>query len=250
MKKKYKIFIGVLSFAFVLLIGGGIVWYSLGPAIDENNLPLVVEAHAIQPDDLEGISKFRSGAGHDFSANGETCRSMKHYFMPKGFTSYTSKNTQGATEYFPPAPTPDTAVKIFSPVTGTITKIQSEQYPIGKQIHIRSDKQKNITFRLFHVYPLENIREGADVTAGQHIGEISMYQQTDIAVQVRSRSGEQFLSYFDVMPNALFEDYQKHGLDKKSAVVITQVERDNKPLTCNGEQFTSEQNQNDWINLN
>lgn len=253
MKKTKKIALAAIIISVTALLVGGIFWYGLGPKIDENNPPQIIEAHAIRPADVEGISKFRSGAGHDFSAGGETCRSMKHYFMPKGFAQYTATNQQGGDEYLPPAPTPETTIKIYSPLSGKITAIQSEQYPIGKQIYIRSDTHSNITVRLFHVYPLGSIKEGEKVTAGQQIGEISKYQQTDIAVQARSRNGEQFFSYFQMMPDALFIDYQKHGVQDRKALMISRAERDARPLQCNGEQFSQQNspssNNENWVTV-
>lgn len=251
MKNKKRVFIIIGVIIAVILIAAGIIWYKLGPVYDENNAPKIVKAHMINPEDLEAISKFRSGAGHDFSTMGEICRSMKHYFMPKGFTAYNSQQqseqTQG--EYMPPAPTPDTAVSIYSPVDGKIGSIASEQYPIGKQISISVKDNAKITMRLFHVYPADGITEGMDVTAGQKIGEISKYQQTDIAVQVLTRTGIQMLSYYQVMPDSLFADYAAHGITDRSEFIITKKARDAKPLSCNGEQFTQQNSQDDWVSL-
>src|SRR5437588_666737 len=50
------------------------------PFFDPNHVPKVITANFIDLSRVYDISKYRSGAGHDYSLNGETCRSMKHYF--------------------------------------------------------------------------------------------------------------------------------------------------------------------------
>lgn len=251
MKYKKPILITIGVIIVLILIGGGIFWSRLSSPIDETQAPKIVKAHALAVADLEGISKFRSGAGHDFSGLDETCRSMKHYFMPAGFTAYNQQHyeQQSQGEYLPPAPTAETAVNVYSPIAGTITKIQSEQYPIGKQIHIRSTEEPDITFRLFHVYPSTSLAKGSQVTAGQLIGEISRYQQTDIAVQLMTRRGPQFLSYFQMMPDSLLADFAEQGIKNRGQLIITREQRDASPLTCQGEQFTQQNSQNDWVLL-
>jgi hypothetical protein len=51
---------------------------------DANGVPRFAESNCIELHKISRISKFRSGAGHDYSDDFETCRSMKHYFDPKG----------------------------------------------------------------------------------------------------------------------------------------------------------------------
>src|SRR5437868_305990 len=50
------------------------------PLFNANKVPKIVTANFIDLDRVYAISRYRSGAGHDYSVNGETCRSMKHYF--------------------------------------------------------------------------------------------------------------------------------------------------------------------------
>src|SRR5690349_9084225 len=68
--------------------------------LDPSLAPKFVRFNYIDPDSIEQISLFRSGIGHDYSDDFESCRSMKHYFMPKVQTWAN--------------------VKIFSPVDGTV----------------------------------------------------------------------------------------------------------------------------------
>ncbi|GAI87611.1 unnamed protein product [marine sediment metagenome] len=53
---------------------------------------------------------FRSGIGHDYSNDFESCRSMNHYFNPK---------FNGSVDW--------STVQIFSPVSGTVSKIWEEK---------------------------------------------------------------------------------------------------------------------------
>ena len=197
-----------------------------GSNLDENNLPKIVQADFIDLDRITRISKFRSGSGHDYSGGDETCRSMKHYF----YTSYPpSFNPQA---YTPKAP----YINIYSPVDGDVTNIDPEQTPIGKQIRIRPSSQPDLSFVLFHVYPVDNLNSGGKVHAGEKIGTIGADGVTDIAVQAGRFRGKLF-SYFDIMPDEIFQHYQKRGINSRSGVIISRQYRDQHPLSCTGEQF-------------
>ena len=102
--------------------------------IDANGIPKFVTSDHIELDKIERISKFRSGEGHDYSDDFESCRSMKHYYSPDSQVVDWSQ------------------IKIFSPVDGTILKMEVEGLPnSGKQLHIRSTAYPAFTFRIFHV---------------------------------------------------------------------------------------------------
>jgi hypothetical protein len=59
------------------------------------------------------------------------------------------------------------------------------------------------------------------------------------AVMVHSPQGRKLVSYFEVMSDALFQQYQARGLIRRSDAAISQEERDAHPLTCQGETFLS-----------
>lgn len=189
-----------------------------------------IQADFIDLDRISRISKFRSGAGHDFSSNGETCRSMKHYFTP--FESETHRDKRG----FPPKPDGQNDISIYSPVDGKVIAIESDQIDIGRQIYLQPKEAAKYTIRLFHVYPLEGIKKGSQVKAGQKIGVIGQYQETDIAIQ-QGRFRGQFFSYFDFIPDGIFAKYQERGVKARDDLIITKEARDANPLQCNGEQF-------------
>lgn len=202
-------------------------------ATDENNLPQFIQADFIDLDKIFTISKFRSGAGHDFSSGGETCRSMKHYFNPQ------NNVRTGDVNKLMQEPDPATAIKIYSPVDGEIVGIKTENMPIGRQIYIKPDSAPKFTVRLFHVYPLPNIQKKSRVKAGEFIGRINSYQSTDIAIQSSSFGPPRFYSYFSVMPDSVFTKYQQRGAQSKDEFIISKQERDANPLECNREQFAT-----------
>lgn len=243
----------VLAIVIILIIiglGVGIyIWRqnTKSQPIDSGSLPQFIQADFIDIDKIFSISKFRSGSGHDFSGNGEKCRSMKHYYAPQW--SQEGERLRQANNGTPPAPDGKTDIDIFSPVDGIITGIQSEKTPIGEQIYIQPSAHKDYTVRLFHIYKNAGISKGTKVTAGEKIGVISGYSMTDIAVQ---RGRNYFISYFDVLPDSIFAKYQARGVTNRSDIIISKQQRDANPLQCNGEQFANQnnnQNSEDYVFL-
>lgn len=201
----------------------------LGVKVDVNNPPKFIQADFIDLSKIYSISKYRSGEGHDFSGNGETCRSMKHYFTPQiDVTIKPTKAEDGRS--IPPVPDSQHDIDIFSPVDGKITDITSERLPVGEQIYIEPTNAKDFTIRLFHIYKLDGIKKGATVKAGQKIGVISGYSATDISVE---GGRYQFVSYFQVMPDDLFANYQKRGITSRDDLIISKAYRDAHPIPCN-----------------
>ena len=203
------------------------------PALEDTALPKFIQADFIDLEKIAAISKFRSGSGHDFSrGSGETCRSMKHYFNV--WRTEQAEQLINQNKGFPPPPDGKTDIPIYSPVDGKIIDIASEQVDIGQQLYIRPEAYPAFTVRLFHVYPSSNIKNGMQVTAGQKIGVIGQYQNTDVAI---TKNRNTYLSYFEVMPDNLFAKYQALGIGDRSELIITKAERDADPLQCNGEWF-------------
>ena len=162
---------------------------------------------------IYSVSKFRSGAGHDYSDSVESCRSMKHYFTA-------------------PSNTP-----VYSPDDGKITSVVAEQNGTGSQVKIQSATQPAFTFILFHASLTGSLGVGSQVTAGQSIGTVG---ESDIAVSVATPSNTyRLVSYFDVLTDSAFATYAARGLSR-SDLVISKAARDASPMTCTfGQQFTS-----------
>lgn len=201
----------------------------LGVKINVDNPPQFIQADFIDLSKIYSISKFRSGEGHDFSGNGETCRSMKHYFTPQiDVTIKPQKAADGRT--IPPQPDGTHDIDIFSPVDGEITDITPERLPVGEQIYIKPTNAKDFTIRLFHIYKVDGIKKGVTVKAGQKIGVISKYSATDISVE---GGRYQFVSYFQVMPDGIFAEYQKRGAKSRDDFIFSRAYRDAHPIPCN-----------------
>lgn len=175
---------------------------------------------------------FRSGSGHDYSDDFESCRSMKHYFESK---------SNGSVDW--------STVQIFSPVSGTVSKIW--EGGVGMQVRIKSEEYPAFYFKIFHVNLTNPLNVGDLVTAGQQLGtQIGSLAGSDIAVGVDTPNGWKLISYFDVMTDSLFQDYQARGLSSRDDAIISKEARDADPLTCDGEEFTDSGNLENWVVLN
>lgn len=195
-----------------------------------NGIPKFVNTNYIQLNKIKQISRFRSSVGHSYTDDFETCRSMKHYFMPKN-----SVNWSG--------------VKIFSPITGTVVEVRSDNQ--GSQVRIQYQEKPAFFFILFHVNIMNPTAVGDTLTEGQQLGtHISANTFSDIAVGVNTPEGWKLVSYFDVMTDALFQTYQARGATSRGNLIISQAARDADPLTCNGEQFVITGNLANWFVLN
>src|SRR5438034_513620 len=88
MKHKHKALKIIASISIILVILLGLAlgtFYILMRPIWNFNAAGVpkITANPVEADKIFVVSQFRSGSGHDYSYNawdGETCRSMKHYF--------------------------------------------------------------------------------------------------------------------------------------------------------------------------
>jgi len=200
--------------------------------VNSKGIPRFVGTDYIELDKIGRISRFRSGEGHDFSDDFESCRSMKHYFMPKEDVDWST-------------------VKVFSPVNGTICSTNDEGLPnSGKQVRIKSEEYPAFYFVIFHVNLNNNFVAGEVVSAGQLLGfHVGSVTYSDIAVGVFTPTGNRLVSYFDVMTDTLLRGYMRRGLKSPSDIIITKEERDANSLTCDGEVFTDSGTIENWITL-
>jgi hypothetical protein len=200
--------------------------------IEANGIPQFVSSDHIELAKIDMISKFRSGVGHDYSDDFESCRSMKHYYMPFSNLDWS-------------------AVNIFSPVNGAVVSLSTESFPnSGKQVHIRSTDYPAFNFKIFHVNVTEGLSVGDSVTAGQIIGtHISDITYDDIAVSVSTPSGHKLISFFSVMNNSLFQTYISRGAQSREDFIISKVVRDSDSLNCTGETFGTSGTIENWTSL-
>lgn len=220
-------------------------------SVSSDNPPKFIQADWIDISRIGNISKFRSSSGHDFSGNGESCRSMKHYFnaLRTSQDETLINNNHG----FPPPFSLDGAIPVYSPVDGKIVMVESDNENVGQQIYIQPQKYSSFTVRLFHIYLLDGYKKGKSVKAGEQIGNVGRIQNSDIAISTGGLGSHSFLSYFEVMPDSVFAKYQALGIKDREELIITKEYRDAHPLQCNGEQFAQHydgSNADDFVYIN
>ncbi len=198
--------------------------------IDKNGIPKFVNSDYIELDKIYRISKFRSSIGHDYSDDFESCRSMKHYFLPKSDIDWSS-------------------IKIFSPINGKIFKIYQEW--AGTQMHIKSNEFPAFYFIIFHINISDSLKVGDMLNAGKQIGtHIGSQTMSDIAIGVNTPNGWKLISYFDVISDSIFQIYKLRGVNSRSDLIITKEERDTDTLRCSGDTFINTGTLENWVELN
>ncbi len=194
-------------------------------------LPKFILKDYIELDKIDSISRFRSGAGHDYSDSYEACRSMKHYYRPRMNIDWTT-------------------IKIFSPVNGVVVDTLNEW--TGTQILIRPFGMPAFWITIFHVNITPALSPGDTVWSGQHIGYHSSNQTgSDIAIQMSDvNSTWRKVSYFDLMTDKLFACYMSRGVMTRDTLIISKTARDADPLLpCNGNQFFYQGTIDNWVTL-
>jgi len=219
--------------------------------IDETSLPRFIEADFIELDKVENVSPFRSGGGHDYSADssGETCRSKKHYFSPTmaargGAEANKRRKELDARGETVPPPEESSAAKIFSPVDGTIFEISETHW--GDALKIKPADQPAFVVEISHVFLYPGTTEGMTVRAGQRIAytgnstdmSVTWSPGLDAAREVIDPSDEWFyVSYFSVMTDSVFAAYQARGVNAREELVVSREWRDAHPFECDGGSF-------------
>lgn len=197
--------------------------------VDLLGIPRFVNSNYIELSKIFRISKFRSAIGHDYSDDFETCRSMKHYFQPRGNANWSQ-------------------VQIFAPVTGKISTVYEEW--AGTQLWIQSEQYPAFFFIVFHVHLSAPLAVGDMVTAGQNLGtHIGFETMSDIAVGVNTPGGWKLVSYFDTMSDPLFQYYRNRGIASREQLIISREQRDADPLVCSGETFIDTGHLDHWVAL-
>lgn len=188
-----------------------------GAAYDVDKLipPKFINTDYIDLSKITQISKFRSGAGHDYKDSVESCRSMKHYFV-----------------------TLDPTTQVRAPVAGTIMKLQEEH--VGIQPWIQADVAPSFAVALFHVIPAKPLKLGMHVEEGELLGFVAAPDAySDIAIIANIGAADRLVSYFDVISDEVFARYKARGFTSRSDFIFTKVQRDAAPLKCNGEAFVT-----------
>lgn len=234
--------VGLLIFA-VLFVGN----YGHINDTDYNHPPQFVTADFIDLAKIDTISKYRSGVGHDYSGNGETCRSMRHYYGNSSKGEFT--NAEEKLKALRGQPDPSNAIEIYAPADGLITSISGEVTPIGNQIEIIPDNGQGWHIRLDHVYPVKGIHILSRVKAGQKIGLIHDNQTIDMTVLYPYRGEFRLTSYFLVMTDAVFARYQARGIKDRSDMIIPREVVDANPWKCLTDRKDTPDFAEDYLNI-
>ncbi len=199
--------------------------------IDNEPIPKFVAQNYIELDKIYRISRYRSSIGHDYSDAFEHCRSMKHYFEPRADADWTN-------------------IKIFSPVSGSITRVEQEW--AGIKLEIESEDYPAFRFSIFHLNPLVEFHISDLVLSGEELGtHIGFQTMSDISVIVNdpTRQGR-MISFFEVISDELFTKYSARGVFSREEFIISKEIRDANPLECTGEQFiTTTDTIENWVIL-
>jgi hypothetical protein len=138
---------------------------------------------------------------------------------------------------------------ITSPVKGTVFRLTEEW--AGTQVQIRSDAYPAFYFIVFHISLSNPLSLGDRVEAGQQLGlHIGSQTMSDIAVGVSTPQGWKLVSWFDVMTEEVFQQYQSRGVNARADAIITKAQRDADPLTCTGDAFATTGTIGNWVVLN
>jgi hypothetical protein len=216
------------------------------------------------------ISKFRSGAGHDFSYDAgltyggvyfgatdstEPASSMKHYYAP--YSEYSGDQH---------------TIPVYAPFDGQITRVTEEVDDddlsiVNKRVEITAADNSDYIAVLFHInldndypqiindwpaalWPSHQPDDPSYVTdtvvAGDLLGYADMRtgNDFDVAILFSATATEKYwVSLYDLMPNSLFEYYENLGATR-SQMKISKAERTAIPVTWWGSR-----NDDDWITL-
>lgn len=157
-------------------------------APEREDVPRFLSTAFVDIAEIENITKFRSGYGHDYPDRYESERSMKHYFKPASH----HQNT-------------DDSLEVYSPVSGMITMVMNER-DTGNQIRITPDGYSYVSIVFFHIHTSysvgDRISEGA-LLGYPHLINDSPDGASDFDVAVWLNSGH-LISVFDIMDDSVF----------------------------------------------
>jgi CubicO group peptidase (beta-lactamase class C family) len=205
-------------------------------SVDPSNPPKIAVSNHIDLDPFTSITKLRSAYGHGYTVGDsehdpewKSCRSMKHYF--DAYT-YNQRSSQDFGSY-------DTAgnVKYYAPAAGELRSISTNEFSPGEteyQFTIISAEYPSMNFTFMHVDLIEELRAGGLVEAGQHIGYVVRpYGQGEIVTWINLGGGMvKNISFFDVISDEVFAEYQARGIESRSQMTITREERDANSIAC------------------
>ncbi len=261
MKKFILWAIGVLV---VILISLKLLEFVSGhkrPSSQVDSQPMIT-ANFVDTAKIAAVTKFRSCQGHIVvpQDGSETRSNMKHYFyLNKEFTQARRQ------------------VELFAPFDGYVSDIYqgdaefSDRNPASRDMTF--SKKKGLTARsawgltLLHVEPLETLKEGQSVKAGELVGYVSLelippYYAFDVVyakmgtfpkkIDLWTSPYAALDSAFSHMTPTVLSQYQALGSRTATDYVINRAVRQASPCEYgpDGRSFNTERNNswyNDWV---
>jgi len=188
-------------------------------------------AHYLDPAQVARVSRFRSGAGYDFSDDAESCRSMKHYLVPRAGLRAED-------------------LILRAPADGRIDALDPEW--AGTKVTLAPIAAPDERIVLFHVAVRPGLAVGQRVSAGDVLGHhATLATWSDVALELRAGGGYRLGSIFERLPDALWADWQARGIASRSQLIIPRAERDAHPLACQRRHgpFAVPDGPGDWVVL-
>lgn len=216
--KKVRLAIRIVGFTLAGLALFYLVSVRPNPFFNQKVVPKIITSNFIDLDRVYEISKYRSGAGHDYASDGETCRSMKHYF---------NHGTYGVRTK-PTASEPN--INIYAPFNGIMLGGTKEH--VGTQVQIVSIRNPLYDVRFFHIDIEPSLHFGSYVRSGQKIGIIGPRDGTDVSLESSGTGpGQHTASVFLGMTDEAFAPYAKMGFIRED-FIISKEYRDAHPFAC------------------
>lgn len=118
-----------------------------------------------------------------------------------------------------------------APFDGTVALVVSDNP--GEQVWLRPDSHPQYLVEIFHMRRNQGIKHGTRIRAGQKIGHhFNGESQSDMLVTMHGVWKRRNISYFDVITDEVFAQYQALGIKERSDFIISKEERDRNPLKC------------------
>lgn len=225
-----KLLVLCIPFLFLAFAPGCRKAVPVAPAPPADDTLHFITRNYIDLSAIAAVSRFRSGEGHDYSDDFESCRSMKHYFLPEDSADWS-------------------AITIVSPVDGIIVRLFDEW--AGTQFQIQIRDHPSYTIAIFHVRAAQSFTEGDTVRAGQLLGtHIGPQTMSDIAVRRQEQDKSRLISFFDVIADKVFDEFRARGVRLRGDCIISREARDADTLRCAGDAFQDKGTLPNWVALN
>ncbi|MEK7202557.1 MAG: hypothetical protein AAB669_03470 [Patescibacteria group bacterium] len=266
MKKIWWIVIAFVVLVVLFLIGGEVYKRQTNPqtatSSTENGEAPTITANFVDLDKIAAITKFRSCQGHIVvpQDGSETRSNMKHYL-------YLKKESTSARRL----------VKLYAPFDGFVSDIYkgdedfSDRDPASRDLTVSKSKglgaRSDWGFSFLHIEPLDGLKEGNAVKAGELLGYVSLelippYYAFDV-VYAKMGSFPKKIdkwnspyaaleSAFAHMDSDTLAKFSVFDVDSADDFAITKATRDAAPCQYgpDGRQFNQERDENwynDWV---